>query len=333
MTYGSYIDSFFYLNNFYNYENIIIGDILRVRLGYACICNAINDTTSSPYTYSEYLKNGDLDKLDKVIISNLNCLSKIIDYNIKNNIHFYRMSSKIIPLATKDDVQFDYIVRYKKIYKSIGKKINDSNMRVDFHPDQFCVINSTKKDVLDNSFKILNYHYMLLEAIGVKDKLLVIHVGCGILGKGNSIKRFINNFNKLPVYLKNVIAIENDDKLFNCEDVCYLSSVLNIPIVLDYHHYLCNKSELNIKKIFGSWNGKVPKLHYSSPKNSRDYRSHSEYIDSDEFICFVEKMKCYNRDIDVMIEAKGKDDAVFRLIREIKYKTNYIFVDDTTFYV
>ena len=44
-------------------------------------------------------------------------------------------------------------------------------------------------------------------------------------------------------------------------------------------------------------------------------------------------MKCYNRDIDVMIEAKGKDDAVFRLIREIKYKTNYIFVDDTTFYV
>ena len=35
-----------------------------MRLGYACICNAINVTSSSPYTYSEYLEKGDFDKLD-----------------------------------------------------------------------------------------------------------------------------------------------------------------------------------------------------------------------------------------------------------------------------
>ena len=38
-----------------------------------------------------------------------------------------------------------------------------------------------------------------------------------------------------------------------------------------------------------------------------------------------------NIDIDIMIEAKSKDDALFKLVRELKYKTNYLFLIDTTF--
>ena len=34
-----------------------------------------------------------------------------------------------------------------------------------------------------------------------------------------------------------------------------------------------------------------------------------------------------------MIEAKSKDEALFRLIRELKYKTNYKFINDTNFEV
>ena len=49
---------------------------MKVRLGYACITNCINDSSSSPYTYGEYLKDGDIDKLDRVIISNLKSLNK-----------------------------------------------------------------------------------------------------------------------------------------------------------------------------------------------------------------------------------------------------------------
>lgn len=44
-------------------------------------------------------------------------------------------------------------------------------------------------------------------------------------------------------------------------------------------------------------------------------------------------IKKYNVDIDVMIEAKAKDDALFRLVRELKYKTNYKFIDETSFEV
>lgn len=306
---------------------------MRVRLGYVSISMAISATTSSPYTYSEYLKSGDLKKLDDVITSNLLNLEKIVNYNIKNNIHFYRISSKIIPLATKDDVTFDYISKYSRYYERIGKKIEDNKMRVDFHPDQYTVLNSTNSTVLTNSMKILEYHYNLLNALNIKDKLLVTHVGSGVFGKENSIKRFINNFKKLPSYIQEIISIENDDKLFNVEDCLKISKILDIPLVLDYHHYNCNKSYLDIKSVFDSWNGRVPKVHFSSPKNSKDFRSHSEYINSDDFICFIDVIKGFNMDVDVMIEAKAKDDALFRLVRELKYKTNYKFVDETTFEV
>ena len=127
--------------------NINTGDYMKIRLGYACITNCLDSTSSSPYTYGEYLKYGDMEKLDRVIVSNLKSLEEIIYYNIKNNIHFYRMSSKIIPLATKSDVKFDYINKYKSYYDKIGKMISDYDMRVDFHPDQFCVLNSVKSDV------------------------------------------------------------------------------------------------------------------------------------------------------------------------------------------
>lgn len=306
---------------------------MKVRLGYACITNCINDSSSSPYTYSEYLKDGDIDKLDRVIISNLKSLNNIIDYNIKNNIHFYRMSSKIIPLATKDDVKFDYTNKYKSYYDTIGKKISDSKMRVDFHPDQFCVLNSVKSDVVSNSVKILKYHYNLLNMLNVNDKILILHVGSSTFGKENSISRFINNFNKLPIYLRKCIAIENDDKVFNVNDVLKISKVTSIPIVLDYHHHLCNKSDFSFADIFNSWGNSRVKMHFSSPKNKRDYRSHNEYINGDDFINFIEILKKYDRDIDIMLEAKGKDDSLFRLVRYIKYKTDYEFIDDTTFLV
>ena len=306
---------------------------MKIRLGYACITNCLDSTSSSPYTYGEYLKYGDMEKLDRVIVSNLKSLEEIIYYNIKNNIHFYRMSSKIIPLATKSDVKFDYINKYKSYYDKIGKMISDYDMRVDFHPDQFCVLNSVKSDVVSASIDILKYHYSLLEALGIKNKILVLHVGSNSFGKDNSIRRFINNFNKLPKYLKECIAIENDDKVFNVNDVLEISKNTGVPVILDYHHHLCNKSDFSFEDIFNSFNNLKVKMHFSSSKNKKDFRSHNDYINGDDFIDFIKILKKYDRDVDIMIEAKCKDDSLFRLVRYIKYKTDYKFIDDTTFMV
>lgn len=58
------------------------------------------------------------------------------------------MSSKIFLLATSYDVCFNYIIKYKDIYNRIWEIIDSSGMRLDFHLDQFCVINSIKKEIV-----------------------------------------------------------------------------------------------------------------------------------------------------------------------------------------
>lgn len=309
-----------------------------IRLGYACISNTLEGiTTSTNYTYTAYSKEKNNAKLDEIIKSNLTALEQIIDYNIANNIHFYRLSSRIIPLATKKEVVFDYLTKYDNYYDKIASKIKKSQMRIDFHPDQFCVLNSTNQEVVLNSIEILKYHYNLLKKLKVATKILVLHVGSNAFGKKNSLSRFINNYQKLPTYIKKAIAVENDDKVFNIDDCLYLNQKLGIPVILDYHHYVCNSGDINLddklEKIFNTWHDINPKIHFSSPKNltKKEMRSHSDYIDCNKFIEFIEKIKKYKIDIDIMIEAKKKDEALFRLVRELKYKTNYHFIDDTSF--
>lgn len=299
-----------------------------INLGYVSIATCLDVTTSTTLTYTEFCKNKDYNKLDSIVKSNLEALSNIIDYNIKNNIHFYRLTSKLIPLATK--VKFDYIKKYKKYYDEIGKKIEKNNIRIDVHPDQFCVLNSTKKEVLDNSFEILKYHYNILEALHIKNKIIVLHVGSSVFGKTNSIKRFINNFNKLPIYIQKCIAIENDDKIYNVDDCLDLCNKLNIPFILDYHHHICNHVNMNIdyEKILKTWTIK-PKMHFSSPKNKtkKDFRSHHDYIEPLDFINFINTLPF---DVDIMLEAKAKDEALFRLTRQLKYY-DFKFLDETSF--
>lgn len=307
---------------------------MRIRLGYACLTKSLDVTASSIMTYTEYLKNKDMIKLDNIIKSNLKDLATIIDYNLANNIYFYRLTSKLIPLATKEEVEFDYIKPYKKYYDKLKSKLK--GIRIDVHPDQFTVLNSTKKEVVEASIKNLEYHYNILDALGIKDKIILLHIGSSVLGKVNSIKRFINNFYKLPKYLQDCIAIENDDKVFTIDDCIYISKKINIPIVLDYHHFICNNINPNIEDflvdIASSWENRCYpiKMHFSSPKSKlkKEFRSHHEYINYQDFICFLEKLKFLNKDIDIMLEAKGKDEALFRLIRQLKLYSDYTFINN-----
>ena len=314
---------------------------MRVRLGYVALSKALDDvTTSSTITYTNYInKNYNASKLLEITKGNLEALNEIIKYNIKNNFHFYRLTSKLVPLATHNKVSFDYIAPLKDEYKKISKLINDNNIRVDTHPDQYAVLNSMDNKIVQNTVEILEYHYKIMDALKIKDKIIILHVGSSACGKKASVTRFINNFNKLPDYIKKCIAVENDDKIYNIKDVLELCHKIKVPMVLDYHHFICNNEGENLKDylndIIETWNGRLAKMHFSSPKSKlkKEFRSHNDYINSDDFINFINLIKTQDKDIDIMLEAKAKDDAISRLVRQLKYKTNYKFIDETTFII
>lgn len=302
---------------------------MKIRLGYACVPVTINETSSHNLTFTYYKRLGikGNSRLDEVIKSNFNSLKNILKYNIKNDIIFFRMTSELLPLSTHPDVKYDFFYQYRDYYSEIGKIIKDNNLRVDIHPSAYTILNSTNDGVVNSTINILKIYQKMYKYMNI-NSIVVIHVGSKVNGKRESMERFIKNFNKLDDSIKDMIALENDDKSFNIRNVLTLCTKLNIPMVLDYHHFKMNKNneriEDYIERIFDTWKDKTPKVHFSSPKDKKNKRSHACYIDSDDFIDFLDKVKFTNRDFDVMIEAKAKDDALFRLIREVKYKTNYI---------
>lgn len=305
---------------------------MKIRFGYVAIPKTLNITSSHTITYTNYEKEENKEeKLYEIINKNLNNLEQILIYNIRNNIHFYRMSSAIIPLATHPKVDYNALKIFKNKLEYIGKIIKENNMRVDIHLDQFCVINSVNKDVVTSTINIIKFYKNMLDAMKL-NTYMIIHVGSNTFGKQKSITRFINNFNKLDKEIKKMIILENDDKIFNIKDVLYICKKINTPMVLDYHHHKCNNDNINLEEyideIFNTWKT-TPKVHLSSPKNKKEYRSHNDYINIDDFIEFQAIIKKVNKNIDIMIEAKEKDNALFKLTRELKYK-GYKFIDETT---
>jgi len=316
---------------------------MKIRLGYVAIAlNLDKVTSSSTLTYSRYEKiNSDserINKLKEITSSNISALEKILRYNIESDIHFYRITSNLIPLATHPDVMWDYRKYFDKDFKYIGKIIKDSNMRVDAHPDQFNVINSDRESVVENTIKTLNMQVDLFEAMDNEEGKLVIHIGGAKGGKEVAINRFIENLGKFPSRIKERLILENDDKIFSAKDVLHISKITKLPMVLDVHHHNCKNEGENISEfigdVFDTWNQEniVPKIHFSTPREFVNDRKHSDYIDAKEFLNFIKLAKDYsNRDFDVMIEAKKKDIALFKLIDDLKIlDKNIKFIDKTT---
>ena len=308
---------------------------MNIRLGYACISKTLDITSSHTITYTNYEKTRNKEeKLIEITNKNLNNLEEILKYNIKNNIHFYRMSSKIIPLATHPNIKLNLLNIFKEKLEYIGNIIKENNLRVDIHLDEYCVLNSTNSNIVSSTINIIKFYKNMLKTMNI-ESYMILHIGSSAFGIEKSITRFINNFKKLDEESKNMIILENDDKVFKIEDVLKICKTLNIPMVLDYHHYKCNKVEpleQHIKEILNTWNNITPKMHLSSKKNNKEFRSHHDYIDINDFIELTNILKTQNKNIDIMIEAKEKDMALFKLIRELKYK-DYKLIDETTIYI
>lgn len=315
---------------------------MRVRLGYVAIAlNLDKVTSSSTVTYSRYSKiNSEEEKLKKlkeVTYSNLEALEKILKYNIDHNIHFYRITSNLIPLATHPDVMWDYKKYFRQDFLNLGNIIKKSNMRIDSHPDHFNVINSTRESVIQSTLINLSNSVDIFELMDYKLGKMVIHIGSSQGGKEESIKRFIRNFNNFPRRIQERLILENDDKVFTAKDVLQICKALKVPMVLYIHHHNCKNEGEDIgdllEEIFNTWNDESipPKLHFSTPKEFENDRKHADYIDADNFANFIKLVKSkVNRDMDVMIEAKKKDKAMLKLIEDLKRTDlDFKFIDET----
>lgn len=317
-----------------------------VRLGYVAMSMELkNASPSQTMTFDQFQKIEDreaaLRKLERISLSNLENTLRLLKHNAASDIHFYRLTSRLIPLANHEALlDWDYIKPLRGTLREIGNFVKKHEIRIDFHPDHFVLINSIKKQVLQNSILTLKLHYLLLKGMGIDTThRCVMHVGGNYKETEKSLERFIDNWMVVPRAIQNMIMLENDDTSFTLDDTLYLCEKLSIPLVFDYHHHLAHHQnpnwEGNWDRIVQTWmDSPLPiKMHISSPKSEKAFRHHSDFVDIDMFFRFLCEIKGSIPQIDCMIEAKKKDEALFKLMTDIKTRGDVEIIDGSTFHL
>lgn len=301
---------------------------MKIRFGY--VANALGLWDASPsktLTFARYKnlsKDERLDKLKSVTAQNLQHTKRILYYNIAHEIELYRFSSSLVPLATHPEVMWDFVSPFKREWEELGQLIQQFELRPSFNPNQFTLFTSPREEVTKNAVVDMEYHFKMLEVMNALDRGLInIHIGGAYGDKESTLERFHQNLKTLPANIKNQMTLENDDKTYDVEETLNTCEKEGIPMVLDYHHYMANTGEEDLSnylpRIFNTWTRfpEVPKVHLSSPKSDQAFRSHADFVSFDFILPFLKMAKELNQDFDIMIEAKQKNLAMFKLIEEI----------------
>ncbi|MFC4408947.1 UV DNA damage repair endonuclease UvsE [Chungangia koreensis] len=317
-----------------------------VRLGYVAMSMELkNASPSQTMTFTQFQKIKDREaairKLEQISLSNLEHTLRLLKHNVFKEIHFYRLSSRLIPLANHEELpDWNYIKPLSEKLIEIGAYARKHNIRVDFHPDHFVVMNSPKTEVVKNSLKTLRLHYLLLKGMKIDPThRCVLHVGGNYNETEKSLEQFVDNWMDVPRAIQKMIMLENDDTSFTVDDTLYLCEKLEIPLVFDYHHHLAHhyyeKWEDKWDRIVATWkDSPLPiKMHISSPKSEKEFRHHSDYVDVDMFFRYLKEIKGTVPEIHCMIEAKKKDEALFKLMEEIKHREDVEMIDGSSFYL
>lgn len=290
-------------------------------------------------------------KLISLLDHNMRALGNMLLFvsQLPDGMRMMRIGSDLLPLYTHPEFTWFYNLASTK--KTIETKLGECgqlarahNIRLSFHPGQFCILNSTKSEVVDKTIVELEYHTYCTEMMGYDgskfhdhDFAINIHIG----GKEGGTDSFLTNSKRLSDSCRNFLTVENDEFSFGVDDVLAVAD--KFPIVLDIHHNLIHSSsyimpdDKRLDTIFGSWRGNRPKIHFSTSVesisshtgvttlpdvsnlltngyNKTMLRKHSE-------MCWNEALNSWALSFlpmaDIMVEAKNKNLASRQLFESM----------------
>ena len=305
-----------------------------VQLGLCCMNTILRNQKPPIYPSRRMIiksiEEKGIDELKHKIIQNLKDVLTIMDWNEANGIKVYRLSSELFPHKSNDKVE-DYDYEFAKdLLREIGDKSKTYGQRLTFHPGQYNVVGTPNQKCFQQTNQDLLYHAEVMDLMDLDcHSVMVVHGG-GIYGnKDETKKRWCDQFQLLPEKVKNRLVLENCEKCYSITDCLELSDIINIPVVFDTHHFECYKRlhpnerfdepSSYMHRILQTWikRGIKPKFHVSEQGNGR-CGHHSDYIEEipDYLLDIPSK---YGIDIDIMIEAKMKEQAILKLYKKYPY--------------
>lgn len=214
-------------------------------------------------------------KLWELIVYNLQSTYNLVNKVSEMDPHMrmMRVGSDILPVYTEPTYSSFYKDPSVRNYcatefAKIGELARKNNVRLSFHPGQFCVLASHRPDVVDKSIEEFEYHTDMARWMGYGSSWhdhgfkINVHIA-GKLG-ADGIKAVLP---RLSTEARNLITIENDENSHGLEDILELEK--NVALVLDIHHHWVRTNEYidvqddRVQRVINSWRGVRPVLHYS----------------------------------------------------------------------
>jgi UV DNA damage endonuclease len=313
---------------------------MHVRFGYVAMSVIVkNASPSKTMTATRFAELSDREagvrKLERLGAENLHNTLRLLRHNRAHDIQVFRFSSRLIPLVGHTMLgDWDPITKLAGAFAEVGNYVREHGMRTSFHPDHFTVLTTPREEVLRASVGDLQRHVRMFEAMGLDERAKCnIHIGGTYNDKASAMMRFRMHFSMLDKGIRNRLTLENDDKTYTAAETLGLCEELGVPMVLDVHHDQVNPSEESAvqlwPRIVKTWEGTQlpPKIHMSSPKDGKDPRAHADFINAPALLRFLHSVAEHTPNLDVMIEAKQKDGALFRLMRELDGEIGVRLVD------
>jgi UV DNA damage endonuclease len=295
------------------------------RMGYACINMQLSSQKPKIYTGRSMIKRTFLSKgidyASQLGLDNCKDLYKILEWNNENGFNFFRITSNLFPWSSEyklsDMPDYDEIC---DILSKAGRYAIDNDIRITSHPGPFNVLTSPHEHVVENCINDLSIHGEVFDLMGLSRtpyNKINIHIGGAYGDKVSAMKRFCENFHRLPDSVKTRLTVENDDKatMYSVTDLYEgVYCKIGIPIVFDYHHHrFCDgglSEEDALEVAISTWGNIVPVVHYSESRNIEQEddkirpQAHSDYV--------RDYIDTYGNRVDIMVEAKHKELAVLK---------------------
>ena len=302
-----------------------------IQLGLCCLNTTLRSLKPSVFASRKMImrtvKRDGIEALKKLILLNLEDILTMMKWNDVNGIRVFRLSSEMFPHKSNPNIEnynYDFC---KPLLLKIGLLSKQLQQRLTYHPGQFNVVGSPNDEAFLHTLEDLTYHADVLDLMNLdKHSVIVVHAGGYYNNKEKTMDRWCANFKRLPKKVRKRLVIENCEKSFSVLDCLIISSRINIPVVFDTHHFNCYKDlhpeeifqppEYYIPLVLDTWTrrGIKPKFHVSE-QGSGKRGHHSDFIDTIPNY-LLEIPDKYNINIDIMIEAKKKELAIFKLYQK-----------------
>ena len=259
------------------------------RLGFACkymhpdqnqpkrVLEELQRPLNTKSTTVAWLNRQSLDtaetRLWDIMVHNIEAARRLVEYvgSLPEALRMVRLGSDILPVYTESTWSYfwrkpDVLDYCTKHFARVGDLARSRNVRLSFHPGQFCVLASANPDIVNRSIEEFEYHTDMARWMGYGNVFQDFKINVHISGKQGpaGIKQVIP---RLSAEARNCITIENDEMCWGLD--ASLELVDQCALVLDIHHHLIRDEEYiqatddRVQRVIDSWRGVRPVLHYS----------------------------------------------------------------------